>query len=125
MSILSAFNQQLLNLSVNLSELFPDDPDIEFTKNSISLIKRTNPRKLQEIFKYYVSRYKTQILNKEAEFFLERDIINQDLNLDNSQVDYAHNIMINLKKNWSAMDSESKENVWKYLQVLVVLSDKC
>lgn len=125
MSILSAFNQQLLNLSVNLSELFPDDPDIEFTKNSISLIKRTNPRKLQEIFKYYVSRYKTQILNKEADFFLERDIINQDLNLDNSQVDYAHNIMINLKKNWSAMDSESKENVWKYLQVLVVLSDKC
>ena len=125
MSILSAFNQQLLNLSVNLSELFPDDPDIEFTKNSISLIKRTNPRKLQEIFKYYMSRYKTQILNKEAEFFLERDIINQDLNLDNSQLDYAHNIMINLKKNWSAMDSESKENVWKYLQVLVVLSDKC
>ena len=125
MSILSAFNQQLLKISVNLSELFPDDPDIEFTKNSISLIKRTNPRKLQEIFKYYVSRYKTQILNKEADFFLERDIINQDLNLDNSQVDYAHNIMINLKKNWSAMDSESKENVWKYLQVLVVLSDKC
>lgn len=125
MSSLSAFTNQLLNLSKNLCELYPEDPDLEFTKNSIQFMKKSNPRKIQHLFDTYIAKYKQQILNKEADFFLYRDIVKDDLNLDNKTVDYAQTIMYNLKKYWSDIDDESKENIWKYLQVLIILNDKC
>jgi len=125
MSSLSAFTNQLLNLSTNLCELYPEDPDLEFTKNSIHFMKKSNPRKIQRLFDQYIAKYKPQILSKEADFFLNRDIVKDDLNLDNQTVDYAQTIMLNLKKYWSDIDNESRENIWKYLQVLIILNDKC
>ena len=50
MSILSAFTNQLLNLINNLCEMYPNDPDLSFTKTSVILMKKSNPRKLQEIY---------------------------------------------------------------------------
>lgn len=123
--MLSAFNQQLLNLSTNLSELFPEDPDLAFTKNSISIMKKNNPRKLQQMFNQYVSKYKTEIMEKNTDFFLKKNIIKDDLNLKNNQLDYAETIILNLKKYWSNIDFESRENIWKYFQVLVILNEKC
>lgn len=127
MSLLGSFNQQLLNLSTNLSKLYPEDPDLEFTNNSISILKKTNPRKLQQMFDHYVGKYKEQIINKDASFFLLKDFIKDDLNLElnESNVDYAESIIYNLKKYWNDIDNESKENIWKYLQVLIILNEKC
>ena len=81
MSSLSAFTNQLLNLSKNLCELYPEDPDLEFTKNSIQFMKKSNPRKIQHLFDTYIAKYKQQILNKEADFFLYRDIILSPISL--------------------------------------------
>jgi len=127
MSLLGSFNQQLLNLSTNLSKLYPEDPDLEFTNNSISILKKTNPRKVQQMVDHYVGKYKEQIINKDASFFLLKDFIKDDLNLElnESNVDYAESIIYNLKKYWNDIDNESKENIWKYLQVLIILNEKC
>ena len=38
---------------------------------------------------------------------------------------YANKIMTNLKKYWCQINDESKNNIWKYLQVLLVLNTKC
>ena len=46
MSTLSAFNTQLTNLSNNLSESYPNDPDLQFSSTTINFLKSTNPRKL-------------------------------------------------------------------------------
>ena len=125
MTSLTAFTSQLLNLSSNLALLYPEDPDLEFTKNSISLLKSTNPRKLQIMFDKYVGIYETQIMNKESVFFIEKDIVVDDIKTNETNIDYAKNIMYNLKKYWNDMDDISKDNIWKYLQVLIILNKKC
>ena len=124
MSLLSAFTTQLINLTTNLSEMFPNDPDLQFTKNSISLIKKTNPRKLQLIFNKYVKQYEKYILDKNEEFLLNANFLN-NINVDNTKLEYAESIINNLRKYWSKLDEESKENIWKYLQVLMILNNKC
>ena len=59
---------------------------------------------------------------KNGDFFIKRDFVKDDFN-QVSDSDYANKIMANLKKYWSSIDLESKENIWKYLQVLLVLYD--
>ena len=75
MSILSAFTNQLLNLMGNLCEMYPDDPDLAFTKTSILIMKKSNPRKLQEIFDEYVGIYEEEIMKKAGDFFVKRPSI--------------------------------------------------
>tara|TARA_Y100000385_G_scaffold281767_1_gene335119 strand:+ start:5585 stop:5971 length:387 start_codon:yes stop_codon:yes gene_type:complete len=123
MSTLSAFNTQLTNLSNNLSESYPNDPDLQFSSTTINFLKSTNPRKLQEIFNKYIYIYKDEIMNQDENFLLNNDFINNTVNNDN--VDYAISIMNNLKKYWNDMDNESKDNIWKYFKVLVILNTKC
>ena len=124
---LSAFTNQLLNLIKNLSEMYPSDPDIQFTNTTVNFLKSSNPRKLQKIFEEYVKQYETQIMKKDENFLLNNNFIedNKDLSHDEKQVDYDETIIDNLRKYWKDMDEESKENIWKYLQVLLILSNKC
>ena len=62
-------------------------------------------------------------MNQDENFLLNNDFINNTVNNDN--VDYAISIMNNLKKYWNDMDNESKDNIWKYFKVLVILNTKC
>jgi len=126
MSILSAFNEQLFNLSKNLSELYSNDPDLELSKNTILILKNNNPRKLQVAFNTYIYKFKKCIMDKDETFLLNNNFIKDNIenNIDNN-IDYAEKIMNNLKKYWIYMDENSKENIWKYFQVLIVLNEKC
>jgi hypothetical protein len=124
MSILKAFTQQLDNLVSNLCKLFPTDADLAVTKTSISFLIKTNPRKLQQIFNKHISIYSTQILGKNEKFFQNTNFVElESKNIDN--IAYANKIMSNLKKYWNIIDKESKNNIWKYLQVLIILNNKC
>lgn len=123
MSFLTAFNKQLCNLVNNLSDMFPTDPDLQFSKNTVAFLKKNNPRKLQKIFSEYVAIYKDQIKEEDDKFFLTKDFIKEDLDFDSNH--YSNDIMKNLKKYWHLMDTESKQNIWKYLKVLIILNDKC
>uniref|UniRef100_A0A6C0EHX1 Uncharacterized protein n=1 Tax=viral metagenome TaxID=1070528 RepID=A0A6C0EHX1_9ZZZZ len=124
MSLLSAFNTQLVNLSDNLCEMYPGDTDIHFTNSSLHLFKKSNPRQLYTMCNKYIKIYHKKILDKDDGFFLKNDFNEhyEDNGLgDNKNIE---NIINNLKKYWTVMDDDSKENIWKYLQVLVVLNDK-
>ena len=127
MSSLSAFNNQLINLIDNLSKMYPNDPDIQFTKTTVSFIKKTNPRKLSDVFNKYVKQYETKIMEKDEEFLMKNNFIDEENfnEISNQKMDYAEGIISNLRKYWSSMDDESKENIWKYLQVLILLNNKC
>jgi len=126
MSTLSAFTNQLQNLINNLSKMYPNDPDIIFSKTTVGFIKRTNPRKLSEIFNKYVKQYESQIMSKDEEFLMNNNFTEGDnIEIINQKIDYAESIIANLRKYWSSMDDDSKENIWKYLQVLIILNNKC
>jgi len=126
MTTLSAFTNQIYNLSVNLSKMFPEDPDLAFTKNAVYMLKKNNPRKLQIAFNDYIYQYNQQVMKKDEKFLIETDFLEDEtVKQHASNVEYAEKIMDNLRKYWNQMDDESKENIWKYLQVLMILNEKC
>lgn len=124
MSHLTAFCTQLINLLTNLNQLYPDDNDITISLTSVNLLKSTNPRQLLNIFTTYVLKYEKNIIERDENFFLNTNLI-EDCNVDKQDANYAGSVMGNLKKYWNQMDNESKENIWKYFQVLILLSKKC
>jgi hypothetical protein len=127
MSVLTAFNNQITNLVNNLADMFPEDADLQFTKNSVSFLKKNNPRKLQKIFSSYIAIYNTEINNENENFFLKKDFIKEDFkdDINDESQHYSYEIMRNLKKYWTIIDLESKKNIWKYLKVLIILNEKC
>lgn len=120
---LTAFNTQLENFSKELCNLYPKDITLKTTFNSIMILKKTNPRKLLELYKFYVSKYENQINKEDEKFFIKNDyneVIN-DLDYDSS---YTTNIITKLKDYWSTMNNETQKNIWLYLKVLIKLSKK-
>jgi len=119
MSYLSAFNTQLENFINELSELFPKDTDIAFAKNTIYLLKKTNPKKTSKIFKSYMNKFEDQINNKNEDFFL-----NRNYNDIHDGVKSSLNTVMNLKKYWKSMTNNTRNNIWLYLQILIKISKK-
>lgn len=123
MSTLTAFNTQLDRLLENLINYFPGNDNFKNFQTIFSLLKTTNPRKIMSLFKTYVTdKYKTQILEKNEEFFMENKFEEEKSNIKNDN--YADDLIKQLKEHWSMIDEKNKEIIWKYFQVLVVLSEK-
>ena len=116
------FNNQLLNLSVTLSKRFPQDKDIKLAVTVVETLKNTNPKKSIDVFLLYAYKYRDRIVNKDESFFLEKNYDGKK----NEYVDkqFSVNLIDNLKHNWSSLESDEKENIWKYLLVLIKLTDK-
>ena len=123
MSTLTAFNTQLDRLLENLINYFPGNDNFKNFQTIFSLLKTTNPRKIMSLFKTYVTdKYKTQILDKNEEFFMKNKFEEEKSNIKNDN--YADDLIKQLKEHWSMIDEKNKEIIWKYFQVLVVLSEK-
>jgi hypothetical protein len=119
---ISLFVSQLSSLGSELNDMYPEDTDIKMAKNTIETLKILNPKKLYEIFSNFVVPYRDQIINRDDTFFLSMDYSN----VLNSDVGDGYNIttVMNLKKYWSGMSDTTKECMWQYFGVLVMLCDK-
>ena len=118
MSILSAFNNTLIEFADDLILVFPDDNDLKVYKNSLILLQKTNPRKVQIIFHTYIINYKDQILNKDEDFFINDNY--------DSVKDEKNIVLIDRPKNyWSNISNSNKDKIWKYFEILISLSLKC
>ena len=71
MSYLTAFNTQVENFAKELGNLYPNDKDIDFAITSLSLLKKTNPRKIHDLIMSSMKSYRTQIFAKDDKFFLD------------------------------------------------------
>lgn len=121
MSTLSAFITQITNLVDELHALYPKDSDILMGKNSLYLIKKTNPRKLLELFRNHVLPYEKFIIDNDENFFLNNTYKEQ---LQSNYNDSLQTIL-NLKKYWSSMSDNTKKNIWLYFNILVKLCKMC
>ena len=124
MSLLNAFNTQLINLLNNLCEMYPTDNDIHFSSTTIQFLKKSNPRQLYNTCDKYISMYTTEIKEKNEIFFMNNNYQEHYNDKSTEEINHIEKIVGNLKKYWKIMDDESKENIWKYLQVLQVLNNK-
>jgi len=129
MSFLGAFNTQLENFASSLTQRFPDDTDLKVAARAVTTLKSVNPKKNIEFFKAYVYCYKHIIEAKSESFFLESDLLKEITSNSSSlgvSVDSgeANVIISRLRTHWVSLTDEEKENIWKYLNVLIKLVEK-
>jgi hypothetical protein len=111
-----------MELVDDIITVFPDDIDLLSVKNAFLLIKKTNPKLIIKAFdKYVVSKYKTEIINGDIDYFLNKDYSDDLISNNNSNkilesIDRLRNPIRNMKM-------EDKEKVIKYIQNLQKICD--
>ena len=119
-TILSKFNEQLLNFLQEMCRLFPEDKKLSTFLFTVDLMKKANPRELMNQFKQYVYPFKSQIMNKEESFFLENAFG------DNIQDKSNMSEMLRIKEIWVSgkLTKNDKDCIWNYFKVFIYLLDK-
>ncbi len=83
--------------------------------NQFKLIISLNNIMAIDMYIKNILPYKRYIYNKDERFFINMDI-------DNSYMNYFTDINT-LKKKFKQLDSETKKNIWEYIQALTILAD--
>jgi len=93
--------------------------EFSLAKEKFILLRKTNPRKVMEGVLVYVYPYKNQIMNSDESFFLNK-------NYENDTKDEGHLVKaLKIKDLWeSDMDDNTKESIFTYFKVIIVLSEK-
>lgn len=120
MSILTAFNNIIIDFVDDCISVFPSDPEFKTYKNALLLLKKYNPKKIVDTFKEYVSLYREQLVSKDEQFFLN----NSFKEVEKYNNEEIFNVINRIKTYWKDLTSENKQKIWKYIEVLIQLSDK-
>ena len=120
MSQLTAFNSQLINFIQYLETKFPDNVQIKSYGTSIELLKKVNPRKLVEGFYEFVYPYKKEIMDSNESFFMNKDYT-EDVGGDSDSMLEA----IQLKEIWNTASDDVHSQIFRYFQLLCLLTEKC
>lgn len=120
MTFLNAFIDVVLRFNDELIELYPDEIQFKTGKAAISLVKKTNPRLLVHIFKAYIDPWREHIQNHDETFFMQKDYTEEAM--DNQSI-----LMLigRLKEKWSTIGDKNQTAIWKYMDTLILLVDKC
>jgi hypothetical protein len=115
--ILNAFNDQLTELFIDITIIFPNNIDIKTAQNTLSLVRKANPKMIVKIWKkYVVDKYGEQFDSNNISFFIEKDY-NEDL----TNTDQPSKIMKSidrLRDPIKSMNSANQSKTMKYLQNL-------
>lgn len=123
-STLKIFNNQMLSFANVLTNRFSDNSSLSLAVSGLEALSSCNPKKTIELFTLYVYQYRDRIMDKNEEFIMTTDFVNENYSDVNASSKYASEMMVSLKNNWGTLNQSEKENIWKYLQVLVKLTDK-
>lgn len=113
-----AFNNLLLKFNQEIIELFPEETDFKLYKTALNLIITTDKYKLSKLFKTYIIQYKQNILDKNEIFFLNNEYKEITKKTEGIQL-----IIDKIKKYWSILSNNNKEQIWTYLHSLIKLND--
>ena len=105
------------NLINELLRILPNDVNITLFKEKYYLIKKVNSTLVINSFVKYVIPFKQEIMEKNEKYFLENGT-KEDLG------EKKYKYSIDLKENWKNLNEQNKEIIWKYFQVLLVLTEK-
>jgi hypothetical protein len=111
------FNKIIDNFLSELHKILPTEKDIIIFQSQLSVATMLNEKKILNSFIEFVYPHKNNILAKNEDFFLK----------DNIDVDKDYlSDSIHLKDLWKTkLNKENKDIVWKYFQVMILLSEKC
>ena len=125
MSYLTTFTTYIHEFIDKLCEYYPEDKGFSNFKTYILILKKTNPRKIFEMFDSHCVKYTEQIKNKNEEFLLTTDFVQDKIYIENIVDDNnAFDIMQKIRTYWKEMDAQMKENIWTYLNLFLMLGSK-
>lgn len=120
-TVMSAFNDHFIQFIDDIINVFPKDVDLLAAKNSIILIRKTNPRKLIECWNLFVvGKYKDQIEKGNIEFFINKDYSSDLSHTSNS--DKIAEAIDRLRNPVRLMKPEDQKKTMQYIQNLTKLS---
>jgi len=120
-NILTIFNDHFFEFVNDIQNVFPDDIDILTTKNSLSLIRKANPKMIIKIWStFIVNKYQKEIESGDIRFFLEKDYSEDLQNADQSQK--IMTTINRLREPIRNMREEDKNKTIKYMQNLTKLA---
>ena len=115
--LLNAFNDQLADLFIDITNVFPDNIDIKSAQNTVILVRKANPKMVVKIWKtYVVDKYSDAIDSNDISFFIEKDYCEDLTNTDQSNKIMAS--IDRLRDPIKNMNSSDQAKTMKYLQNL-------
>jgi hypothetical protein len=120
MSVLSAFNTQLVNFFEELCTTFPEERDIKMATEAIRGAKKINPRLILDLFREHVYKDAATAIYAQ-DFATVRHYAQKKVE---NQFNEMTSALALFDKHWDTMGSSNQENIWKYLRVLCLLSEK-
>lgn len=120
-NILAAFNNHFAEFVDDILTIFPDNRDIMTAKNSLGLLRKTNPKIIIMFWKtYIVAKYRVEIETGDCDFFL-----NKDYSLDIASNSGSSEILSAIERFRTPLKELSVDNLQKcvqYIQNLTKLS---
>lgn len=118
------FNTKLREFISDLISVYPLDEDLKKFKTSINVLLLISDNKIMKLYNDYVyTKYKTQIINKDEEFFMKHDYKDEVNNTEESY-EFTEKLIDKIKSYWSTMSEDNKKIVWTYFTLLTKLCEK-
>lgn len=123
--LLGAFCQQFQDLLEDLIRICPEHTDFKVFLTGFGLVRQNSPEFIMAQFIKNVYPYKDKIMARDESYFLDdKTAIENQVKEKSGQEDLVGKVL-NLKEIWKTrLSVENKEIVWKYLHVLIVLSER-
>lgn len=120
--IFKAFNNHFVEFVDDIQSIFPDDRDINMTRDTLLLLKRSNPKMLIDIwYKHITNKYQKEITENNFDFFLEKNY-SDDLNMGSKNNKILEGIE-KLRNPIRNMGDDNKEKCLAYIKNLTKLSE--
>lgn len=120
MSLLTAFNNQLIRFFEQLHESFPEEREIKMSLEAIQGLKKINPRMIFDLFYEYVYVPIGSAVARED----EEMVIAYAKKMIDSQFNEMSVALMIFNKHWPNLSENNRKVIWDYLKVLVVLCEK-
>lgn len=123
------FVTQLKSFAEVLRDRFPEETFFRRGVTIITAMKTLSPEKTIKLFINNSYKHREHIMAKDERSLLAHDYTNSLMEIaheatEDISTSESIELIGKLKQYWHQLDDEEKENMWKYLQVLVVLTDK-
>jgi hypothetical protein len=119
------FNRKLEEFAADLAGTFPEVKDFSKLRNSLRIALTLTPALPRALFhQYVVAPYEKQILARDEHFFLD-DASEFRTHLPQQGGSVSLDLVKTIQGIWRSLGEGNKDVIWKYLQVLVLLDQKC
>ena len=120
MSLLGAFNTQLIRFFEDLAEVIPEERAIRQALDAIQGAKKINPKLILDLFydHVYIGIYESVLYED------DKKIIEYARNKINSQFNEISPALLIFDKYWDSLSESNHKHIWSYLKVLCVLCER-